>query len=97
MTAYIVATVRITDAARFADYGKAIAGLSERFGGEYVVRGTVTALLDGEGEPGERVVVSRFPDGASARAYIASPEYQSARAMRADAAVVTMRLLEDPA
>ena len=32
--AFIVATVRITDPVRFAEYGKAIAGLSERFGGQ---------------------------------------------------------------
>ena len=97
MAAYIIATVKITDAVRFAEYGKGIAGLSERFGGEALVKGAVSALLEGEGEAGERVVVSRFPDGAAARAYIGSPEYKAASAKRAGAAIVTMRLVEDPA
>ncbi len=97
MAAYIVATVRITDPERFALYAKGIAGLSERFGGEAIVKGAVQELLEGNGEPGERVVVSRYPDAESARAYIASAEYQAACAHRVGAAEVTMRLLVDPA
>ncbi len=93
MAAYIVATVRIIDPVKFADYAKAIAGLSEKHGGEPVVRGLVEAVLEGDGVVGERVVVTRFPDAESARRYIASPEYQTAKAQRAGAADVVMRLL----
>lgn len=95
MPAYIVATVQIHDADRFASYGKAIAGLSEKHGGERVTSGPVAEVLEGDGVVGERVVVSRFPDAAAARAYIASAEYQTARALREGAATVVMRLLVD--
>jgi uncharacterized protein (DUF1330 family) len=95
MTAYLIATVRISDPARFADYGKAIAGLSERFGGDYVVRGKVAEVIEGAVDPDERVVVSRFPDAEAARAYLASPEYQAGARLRAGAATVEMRLLID--
>lgn len=95
MAAYIVATVSIEDPERFAAYGKAIAGLSESFGGERVVAGPVAEILEGEGRVGERVVVSRFPDEDAARAYIASPQYQAARALRVGAATIQMRLLID--
>lgn len=94
MPAYIVATVRISDPERFAAYGKGIAGLSERFGGEPVVKGPVAALLEGEGMIGERVVVTRFPDADAARAYIGSVEYQAAAAQRVGSAEVVMRLVE---
>ena len=70
MAAYLVATVRISDAEKFAVYGKAIAGLSERFGGEYVVRGKLADVLEGDVDPDERVVVCRFvkvSQGAAAR------------------------------
>ena len=43
---------------------------------------------------GERVVVTRFPDGDAARAYIASPAYRTAATAREGAADVTMRLIE---
>jgi uncharacterized protein (DUF1330 family) len=95
MAAYLVATVRITDAGKFAEYGKAIAGLSERFGGEYVVRGGAAEILEGNVDPDERVVVSRFPDADAARAYLGSPEYQAGVALRQGGAIVEMRLLVD--
>ncbi len=97
MAAYIVATVTITDPIRFAEYGRSIAGLSERFGGESLVKGTVGEVLEGDATVGERVVVSRFADGAAARAYVASAEYRDACKHRLGAATVTMRLVEDPA
>ena len=95
MAAYLVATVRITDPVKFSEYGKAIAGLSERFGGEYLVRGKVSEVLEGDSDPNERVVVSRFADAAAARAYVTSPEYLAGAALRQGAAVVEMRLLVD--
>ncbi len=95
MAAYIVATVRITDPAAFALYQKGVAGLSEKHGGEAVVRGAVSAVLEGDSVIGERVVVSRFPSADAARGYIDSAEYQAAKGLRGEAAKVTMRLIED--
>lgn len=97
MAAYIVATVVVTDPLKFGDYAKAIAGLSERHGGEYLVRGKVAEVLEGEVDPDERVVVSRFPTVEAARAYAQSPEYRAAVLLREGAALVQMRLLVDPA
>jgi uncharacterized protein (DUF1330 family) len=94
MSAYIVATVRISDPTRFALYVKGIAGLSDRHGGEALVRGPVIEVLEGDGVIGERVIVSRYPDADSARAYIASAEYQAAASLRVGAAEVVMRLIE---
>ena len=94
MAVYLVATVRISDPVKFADYAKAIAGLSERFDGEYIVRGKVSQVLEGDTDPEERVIVSRFPDADAARAYVASPEYRAGAALRQGAAVVELRLLE---
>lgn len=94
MPAYIVAMVRIHDAEKFTQYSRSIAGLSERFGGESLARGKVSEILEGSGEPGERVVVSRYPDLASARAYLASPEYREACQHRVGAADVVVRLVE---
>ena len=93
MPAYIVGIVRVTDPARFADYQKAIAGLSEKFGGESVTKGLATTI-EGEAAAGERVIVSRYPNADAARAYIQSPEYRSAAALREGAAEVVLRLVE---
>jgi uncharacterized protein (DUF1330 family) len=95
MAAYIVATVKITDPEKFKLYGQGIAGLSEKYGGEPLVRGAVKEMLEGEGETGDRVVVSRFPDADAVRAYIHSAEYQAAKLLRLGAATIVMRLVED--
>lgn len=95
MAAYIVATVRITDPGKFGQYVKAIAGLSERHGGEYIVRGPIAEVLEGDVDPGERVVVSRFPTAEAARAYAKSPEYLAGATLREGAGTVQSRLLVD--
>lgn len=96
MPAYIIATVTITDPEAFGRYGQAIAGLSERHGGDYVVRGKVTEILEGDVDPDQRVVVSRFPSAEAARAYATSPEYLAAVKLREGAATVEMRLVVVP-
>lgn len=93
MNAYIVATVDITDAERFALYARGIAGLAEKFGGESVLKGAVSEVLEGDAAPGQRVVITRFPSVDDAKAYVASPEYQAASLHRIDAAKVVIRLL----
>ena len=95
MPAYIVATTVIHDPERFAAYSRAVAGLSETFGGEAMLRGEVREVLEGDAASSERIVVIRFPDAEAARRYIASPAYCEAREARAAAASVTMRLLID--
>lgn len=94
MSAYIVATIAISDHDRFAAYAAGIQGLAASFGGEPIVKGPVAAFLEGTGPAGERVVVTRFPDAQAARGYIDSAAYQAAAALREGAASVTMRLVE---
>jgi uncharacterized protein (DUF1330 family) len=95
MAVYIVATVNITNPERFKRYLAGVAGLSERFGGETVVRGQVDTVLEGDAPAGLRVIVSRYPDEESAQNYLHSPEYLAAKAERSGAADVTMLLLKD--
>ena len=95
MAVYIVATVTITDPDRFALYANGIAGLSEKYGGEPLVKGTVAQVLEGSCAPGERVIVTRFADADAASAYIQSAAYQAAAVHRKGAAHVVMRLVAD--
>lgn len=97
MAAYLVATVNITDPAPFGEYARGIAGLAERFGGEPMMKGMVAEFVEGDGIPEERVVVTRFPDMAAAKAYLNSPEYCAAKAHREGAATAVIRLIDVPA
>lgn len=93
MPAFIVATVSITDMDAFKEYSATIAGLSEQYGGESVVKGMVTEMLEGSAPEGQRVVVSKFPDAETARAYVNDPLYLEGKQKRVGAAVVDMRLI----
>lgn len=94
MAAYIVATVRVHDREKFAEYLKAVAGVAETFGGEYVLRGKVAQVLEGDVDPAELVVVLRFADADAARAYVNSPQYLAGKAHRTGGGgVVEARLI----
>ena len=93
MPAFLVGTVTIEDAGRFSAYSAAIRGLSAKFGGESIVAGQIADVLEGDTDPAERVVVTRFPSEADARAYLACDDYTAAKSKRAGAASVVLRLL----
>lgn len=94
MPAYIVATFTVSKRPQFDAYVEAVRGLREIFGGESLMRGLVIETLEGGAPEGEHVAVLRFPDVHSARAYIASPQYQAGKKLRQGAADVTLRLVE---
>jgi uncharacterized protein (DUF1330 family) len=94
MPAYLVGTVRILDAERFAQYAAAIRGLAAEHGGEPLVAGLVTDVAEGDSPVGERVVVTRFPSVQQAKDYLASTAYQSAKTLRAGAAELELRVVE---
>lgn len=95
MAAFIIATVTITDREAFARYAATIAGLAESYGGEQVYKGGVLEVLEGDSPADERIVVTRFPDAAAARAYIGDPLYKLGKEQRMGAARVQIRLCED--
>ncbi len=93
MPAYLVGTVRISDPERFAAYAAAVKGVAADFGGEPIVSGAVSKTFEGDSPLGERVVVTRFPTEADAAAYVTSSRYLAAKALRAGAADVELRLV----
>lgn len=97
MTGFIVTTIHVTDPVAFQRYVEAVRGGAETHGGEILVRGHVTEMLEGKSCVGDLVVVARFPTAAEARAYVGSRHYQSGKALRAGAAEVEMRLISDEA
>ncbi len=94
MAAYIVSVITVLDPENFARFRASSPRPSAGFGGEEVVRGRVLELLEGQGNAAdETVAVMRFPDALSARALIASPEFQAMKRQREGLVDVTMRLV----
>ncbi len=94
MTAYLIITAVIHDRERFVTgYGPAAAELVQRFGGRYLVRAPGAELLEGAGPVGASVVISEWPDAATAKAFWTSPDYVEVRKLRDGIADVTVLLI----
>ena len=88
MSAYMIATINVTDPDRFKDYAAAAGKVTAQFGGQYIVRGGDKSLLEGD-LTGNRVVVIKFADRETAEAWYNSPEYRHAKSLREGAATGT--------
>ena len=96
MAAYLIVTAQLRDRERFlAGYAPAAAALTARFGGEYVLRAPGAEVLEGD-HPGGSVVVSRWPDRATALAFWQSPEYADVRRLRDGIADCQVLIVEEP-
>ena len=93
MSAYVVVEVEILDAAAFDRYRVMVPPTVEAYGGRYLARGGRTEVLEGDWSP-PRLVVLEFPSLERARAWLSSPEYAPAKAIRKDAARFKMVAVE---
>lgn len=96
MAAYLIVTAQLHDRERFlAGYAPKAAALTARFGGAYVLRAGGAEVLEGA-HPGGSVVVSRWPDKATALAFWNSPEYAEVRRLREGIADCQVVVVEEP-
>lgn len=73
--AYLLVTMRITDAEQYEKYKAAAPASIRAHGGEYLVRGGRQETLEGEWSP-HRVVMLRFPSYAHAKAWWDDEHYR---------------------
>jgi uncharacterized protein (DUF1330 family) len=80
---YWIARLDIHDEAKYAEY-RALNGVAfKKFGGRFLVRGGAYDLIKGAGR--QHNVVIEFPSHDAAKACVASPEYQAAIKLLAEA------------
>ena len=91
--AYIVGHIDIHDMETYRDYMAKVPALIAAEGGEYLVRGGESEVLEGE-FPGARSVIIRFPDRASALAFYNSDAYADVRAIRQAASTGALKVVD---
>ncbi len=84
MAAYVITDIKVTDIEKYKGYQALTPGAIAAAGGEFLVRGGRTEILEGDFDLG-RVVVVRFDTMEAARAFYNSAGYVAARAARAGA------------
>jgi uncharacterized protein (DUF1330 family) len=95
MPAYMIVTAKIADRDAFINgYGAAAGKLVAQFGGRYVLRGPGAELLEGAFGEGASMVISEWPDKASAKAFWNSPDYEEVKKLRDGIADCQVLLIE---
>lgn len=84
MAAYVIADVKVSDPEQYKNYSALTPAAISAAGGEIMVRGGETTVLEGNWQPG-RVVVVRFESVDAAKAFYDSALYTEARGKRAGA------------
>jgi uncharacterized protein (DUF1330 family) len=93
MAAYLVGTIRVTDAQRWQQYVDRVGATFGPHGGRLVFRGVKGDALNQQAH-GERIVVVEFPDLEAVRRWHASADYQALIALRDSAADVMLTAYE---
>ena len=93
MSAFVIVDIEVTEPAGYEEYKKLAPPAVALYGGKYVARGGKNETLEGEWRP-DRLVILEFPSMEQAKAWVNSPEYAPARAMRHKYAKSNMVLVE---
>ena len=76
MKGYVVANVKVEDAAGYEAYRSRTAEVIAQYGGRFLVRGGEVEVI--EGDPGiARLIILEFPSVEAAHRFYQSPEYQA--------------------
>ena len=90
---YVIAQIKVTDAATYPSYVEMVQPIIEKFGGEFIVRGGRSQSYEGT-PPGDRNVVIRFPSYEAAEAWYHSDDYADAKALRRSASTSVQTIVE---
>ncbi|GLI92728.1 DUF1330 domain-containing protein [Methylocystis echinoides] len=93
MPAYFVCTMTVHDPETYRKYTALTPATVARYGGKFLTRGDAVATVEGPAFT-ERMVILEFPDRATAMAWYADADYQSACLFRRAASTGRMILQE---
>jgi uncharacterized protein (DUF1330 family) len=78
---YCIGHITVDDAEAYKDYAAKDPATIVAYGGEYLVRGGQSEVMEGT-FPGSRTVVIRFPSFAAAKKWYSGAEYSAIRPIR---------------
>lgn len=81
MAAYVINDMEVTDPATFEQYKQLSPPTVAQYGGRFLARGGACTAAEGDWLP-KRLVILEFPSVERAQAWLESPEYAPARALR---------------
>ena len=86
MSGFAIFKIEIKKPEEYKEYVEQVKPIAEKFGGEYIVRGGETTIVEGNWTY-PRTVVIKFPSYEKALEWYSSEEYQPVKQIRLDNAV----------
>jgi uncharacterized protein (DUF1330 family) len=93
MPAYVIVEIDVLDPAGYEEYKKLAGATVKQYGGEYIVRGGASEVLEGDWKP-KRIVVLKFESMQRAKEWLGCEEYREPRQMRHRTARTNMILVQ---
>ena len=93
MTAYVIASINVTDPEKYKNYMAVSPTAVAAAGGKFIVRGGNLEILEGDWSR-PRVVIIEYPTREAAKAFYDSALYVAARAEREGAAEFSMIVVD---
>jgi len=93
MPAYVILDITVSDPKLFEEYKQLAPETIAAYGGKYLARGGKVEALEGDWTP-DRIVILEFDSINTAKAWMDSPEYREARAIRHQAATSNTIVVE---
>ena len=93
MSAYVIASVNVTDPEKYKNYMALSPAAIDAAGGKFIVRGGNPEILEGDWSR-PRVVIIEYPTREAAKAFYDSALYVTARAEREGAAEFSMIVVD---
>ena len=93
MSAYIIASIHVTDPEKYKNYMALSPGAVAAAGGKFIVRGGNLEILEGDWSR-PRIVIIQWPTRDAAKAFYDSALYSAARAAREGAAEFSMIVVD---
>ena len=83
MSGYAIFNIKVNNAENYKEYVEKVKPTAEKFGGEYVVRGGDSTVVEGSWQH-PRTVVIKFPSYDKAMEWYNSAEYKPIKQIRLD-------------
>ena len=93
MPAYVIVEIDILDPIGYEEYKNLASATVEKYGGEYIVRGGRTEVLEGDWNP-KRIVLLKFESAQRAKDWLNCQEYREPRKVRHRTAKTNMIVVE---
>jgi uncharacterized protein (DUF1330 family) len=93
MSTYVIMDIKVTDPLGYEHYKQLAPPTVNQYGGKYLARGGPVESLEGNWQS-QRLVILEFDNHEKAKAWLDSPEYAPAKAMRHRYASTRMILVD---